>query len=229
MNAFSTPPVTKNIIIINVLMLGGTFVATKYGIDLSSYLGLHFFLAKDFHLIQFFTYMFMHAGFTHIFFNMFAVWMFGRILEQTWGPKKFLLYYIACGVGAGLIQEVSQYIYYVTTLSTYQGVNMGGTIIPMSAFLNQMTTIGASGAVYAILLAFGMTFPNEKLFIIPIPVPIKAKWFVLFYAVIELVLAISPNMNDNVAHFAHLGGMLFGLMFILYWRHKNKNNGGYYY
>jgi membrane associated rhomboid family serine protease len=229
MNAFSTPPVTKNIIIINVLMFAGTLVATRYGIDLSDYLGLHFFLAKDFHLIQLFTYMFMHGGFTHIFFNMFAVWMFGRILEQAWGPKKFLTYYIACGIGAGLIQELVQFVYYATVLSDYAGVNFNGVVIPMQAYLNQMTTIGASGAVYAILLAFGMTYPNDSLFIFPLPFPIKAKWFVIGYALIELFSAISNNPNDNVAHFAHLGGMLFGLIFILYWRHKSKNNGDYYY
>ncbi len=231
MNAFSTPPVTKNIIIINILVFVATLVATRYGVDLTTYLGLHFFLAKDFNVAQLVTYMFMHGGFAHIFFNMFAVWMFGRILEQTWGPKKFLTYYIICGIGAGLIQEAVQYVYYATVLSSYAGVNTGLGVISMSAYLNMMTTVGASGAVYAILLAFGMTYPNDKMFIFPLPFPIKAKWFVIGYAVIELVSAISNNPNDNVAHFAHLGGMLIGLIIILYWKHKNKNsnNGNYYY
>jgi membrane associated rhomboid family serine protease len=231
MNAFSTPPVTKNIIIVNILMFAGTLVATQYGVKLSDYLGLHFFLAKDFNAVQLVTYMFMHGGFSHIFFNMFAVWMFGRILEQTWGPKKFLTFYLICGIGAGLVQEAVQYIYYITVLSSYAGVNTGVGIISMEVYLNMMTTVGASGAVYAILLAFGMTFPNDKMFIFPLPFPIKAKWFVIGYAVIELVSAISNNPNDNVAHFAHLGGMLFGLLIILYWKRKNKNNsnGNYYY
>lgn len=231
MNAFSTPPVTKNIIIINILVFVATLVAARYGVDLTTYLGLHFFLAKDFNAAQLVTYMFMHGGFAHIFFNMFAVWMFGRILEQTWGPKKFLTYYIICGIGAGLIQEAVQYVYYITVLSSYAGVNTGLGVISMSAYLNMMTTVGASGAVYAILLAFGMTYPNDKMFIFPLPFPIKAKWFVIGYAVIELVSAISNNPNDNVAHFAHLGGMLIGLIIILYWKHKNKNsnNGNYYY
>jgi membrane associated rhomboid family serine protease len=229
MNAFSTPPVTKNLIIINVLAFLGSLVAMRYGIDLSNYLGLHFFLAKDFNVAQLFTYMFMHGGFTHVFFNMFAVWMFGRILEQTWGARKFLFFYIVCGIGAGLVQELVQYIQYVTVLENYSGVNIGGSIIPMGEYLNTMTTIGASGAVYAILLAFGMTFPNEQLFIFPLPFPIKAKWFVIGYALIELGSAISNNPSDNVAHFAHLGGMIFGLILILYWKHKNKNNGKYYY
>lgn len=229
MNAFSTPPVTKNIIIINVIVFLATLVATNYGIDLSAYLGLHFFLAKDFNVVQLVTYMFMHGGFTHIFFNMFAVWMFGRILEQTWGAKKFLTFYLICGIGAGLVQEAVQYIYYITVLSEYTGVNIGASVVPMGTYLNMMTTVGASGAVYGILLAFGMTYPNDKLFIFPLPFPIKAKWFVIGYAVIELWSAISNNPSDNVAHFAHLGGMLFGLILILYWKHKKKNNNGNYY
>ena len=222
------PTVTKNLIIINVLLFAGTFVAQSYGIDLTQYLGLHFFLADNFNPAQLFTYMFMHAGFSHIFFNMFAVWMFGRILEQVWGPRRFLFYYILCGIGAGLIQEVVQYIHYETVLSAYNGVNTGNGIIPMTEYLNQMTTVGASGAVYAILLAFGMLFPNQQMFIFPLPFPIKAKYFVIGYAVIELYSGLANNAGDNVAHFAHLGGMIFGFILIMYWKKKNKNNGTYY-
>lgn len=229
MNNFSTPPVTKNIIIINILMFLASVVLMRYGIDLTKYLGLHFFLAKDFNLIQLITYMFMHGGFMHILFNMFAVWMFGRILEQVWGPRKFLTFYIVCGLGAGIVQEMIQYIQYAVVLSNYTGVNLGDAIVPMNEYLNLMTTVGASGAVYGVLLAFGMTFPNEQLFIFPLPFPIRAKWFVIGYAVIELLSAISNNPNDNVAHFAHLGGMVFGLLLILYWRHKGNNNGQYYH
>mgnify|MGYP000935014123 CR=1 FL=1 len=225
------PPVTKNLIIINVLFFLGGVVATRYGIDLSSYLGLHFFMASDFNPAQLISYMFMHGGFTHLFFNMFAVWMFGRILEQIWGPKKFLFYYIACGIGAGLIQELVQYIQYAVQLSAYDKVDLGeGMIVPMAQYLNLMNTVGASGAVYAILLAFGMLFPNEKMFIIPIPFPIKAKYFVAGYAIIELMEGIANNPTDNVAHFAHLGGMIFGFILIMYWRKKkNKGNDGTYY
>lgn len=225
------PPVTKNLIIINVLFFLGGVVATRYGIDLSSYLGLHFFMASDFNPAQLISYMFMHGGFTHLFFNMFAVWMFGRILEQIWGPKKFLFYYIACGIGAGLIQELVQYIQYAVQLSAYDKVDLGeGMIVPMAQYLNLMNTVGASGAVYAILLAFGMLFPNEKMFIIPIPFPIKAKYFVAGYAIIELMEGIANNPSDNVAHFAHLGGMIFGFILIMYWRKKkNKGNDGTYY
>ena len=225
------PPVTKNLIIINVLFFLGGVVATRYGIDLSSYLGLHFFMASDFNPAQLISYMFMHGGFTHLFFNMFAVWMFGRILEQIWGPKKFLFYYIACGIGAGLIQELVQYIQYAVQLSAYDKVDLGeGMIVPMAQYLNLMNTVGASGAVYAILLAFGMLFPNEKMFIIPIPFPIKAKYFVAGYAIIELMEGIANNPADNVAHFAHLGGMIFGFILIMYWKKKkNKGNDGTYY
>lgn len=222
------PTVTKNLLIINALMFLGTIVAQSYGIDLEQYLGLHFFLAKDFNAAQLITYTFMHAGFTHLFFNMFAVWMFGRILEQVWGPKRFLFYYLVCGIGAGLIQEVVQYIHYETVLSAYDSVNTGISIIPMEEYLNMLTTVGASGAVYAILLGFGMLFPNQQMFIFPLPFPIKAKYFVIGYALIELYAGLANNPGDNVAHFAHLGGMIFGFILIMYWRNKNRGNGYYY-
>ena len=221
--------VTKNLIIINILVFFGTIVAQRYGIDLTNYLGLHFFLASDFNPAQLITYMFMHGGFRHIFFNMFALFMFGSLLEQTWGSKRFLLYYILCGIGAGVIQEGVQYIQYATELSHYASVDIGGGVtISMNEYLNKMTTVGASGSIYAILLAFGMLFPNNRMFVFPIPFPIKAKFFVIGYAAIELWAGISNNPGDNVAHFAHLGGMLFGFILILYWRKKSKNNGTYY-
>ena len=222
------PTVTKNLLIIIVLMFLGTIVAQSYGIGLAQYLGLHFFLAEDFNAAQLITYMFMHAGFAHIFFNLFAVWMFGRILEQVWGPKRFLFYYLVCGIGAGIIQEVVQYIHYETVLSAYDSVNTGMAIIPMEEYLNMMTTVGASGAVYAILLAFGMLFHNQQMFIFPLPVPIKAKYFVIGYALIELYAGFAYSAGDNVAHFAHLGGMVFGFILIMYWRKKNRGNGYYY-
>ncbi len=219
------PPVTKNLIIINLLMYLGKVVLIRYGIDFDDLLGLHFFLASDFKLYQLFTYMFVHGGLEHIFFNMFAVWMFGRIMEQVMGSQRFLFYYIVCGLGAGLMQEGVQYIHYIYEgLDTYSNVSLEGLVIPMDAYLNRWTTVGASGAVYGVLLSFGMTFPEERMFIIPIPIPIKAKWFVLGYAVIELMSALG-NPGDGVAHMAHLGGMLFGLALILYWRkHPNDNN-----
>ncbi len=222
------PVVTKHLIGINALMFFALIAFERTGTDLNDLLGLHIFLAPDFRPYQLVTYMFMHGSFTHILFNMFSLWMFGRILEQVWGPKRFLTYYLITGIGAGLVQEVVQYIYYYTYLSPYLSVNLGGgMIIPMAEYLNMWTTVGASGAVYGILLAFAMTFPNERLFMIPFPFPIKAKYFVMIFGILELLTGLSNNAGDNVAHFAHLGGILFGIILILYWRKKGKINGPY--
>lgn len=223
------PTVTKNLLIINALVFVAGYVLKGHGVDLNNMFGLHFILASDFRIYQLFTYMFLHGGFEHLFFNMFAVWMFGRILEHVWGSQRFLFYYVACGIGAGLCQEVVQYIEYATQLSAYQGVTFeSGVVIPMAEYLNMMNTVGASGAVYAILLGYGMLFPNERMFVFPIPMPIRAKYFVIGYAAIELLLGLSNRAGDQIAHFAHLGGMLFGLILIIYWKKKN-NDGQYYY
>ncbi|MBR4921435.1 MAG: rhomboid family intramembrane serine protease [Prevotella sp.] len=214
----SIPTMTKNLLIVNFLAFVATWVFEMRGINLTSLLGLHFFLAKDFHIYQFISYMFLHGSFSHIFFNMFALWMFGTVIERVWGPKKFLFYYISCGIGAGLIQEVAQYGTYVAEgLETYEYVRIGTTQMATADYLNLWTTIGASGAVYAILLAFGMIFPNERLFIIPFPFPIKAKWLVIGYIALEAFSLFSPT-PDGVAHMAHLGGMLFGFIMIRYWK-----------
>ena len=226
---FRLPPITKNLLIINVLMFAATWVFARIGIDLNDVLGLHFFLAPDFQLYQLFTYMFMHAGFSHLFFNMFALWMFGCIMENTWGPRKYLFYYISCGVGAGLVQMLAQFgSFYMLANEQIPGFTMGDIFIVAdnsARLLNMWTTVGASGAVYAILLAFGMTYPEERMFIFPLPVPIKAKWFVCFYIVVELFSALSTS-HDSVAHFAHLGGMLFGWLMIRYWRNQSGGYGG---
>ena len=209
---------TKNLLVVNVLAFIATFVLERSGIDLTRLFGLHFFLASEFHIYQFITYMFLHGGFTHILFNMFALWMFGSVIERVWGPKKFLFYYIVCGVGAGFIQELVQYANYsMEGLAAYQYVSAGGVQMTIDAYINMWTTIGASGAVYGILLAFGMIFPNERLFIIPFPFPIKAKWLILGYIAIELFSAMS-GPGDGIAHMAHLGGMLFGFLLIRYWQ-----------
>ncbi len=165
----------------------------------------------------------MHGGFQHIFFNMFALWMFGVVVENTWGPKKFLFYYIACGIGAGLVQELVQYSHYIIEgLAAYDSVRTPDGVLPMGDYLNLWSTVGASGAVYGILLAFGMLYPEQRIFIFPLPIPIKAKWFVAIYAIIEFVSAMS-SVGDGVAHMAHIGGMLFGFLLILYWR-SNPNS-----
>lgn len=214
------PPVVKNLLIINGILFLADLALSRFGIDLNGMLGLHFFLASDFHIFQLLTYMFMHGNFSHLFFNMFALWMFGNTLENIWGSKRFLVYYLLCGVGAGLMQEGVQYIEYVTSLSHYQNVNLGGTIVPMAQYLNYMTTVGASGAIYGLLLAFGMMFPNSMIYLYFF-VPIKAKWFVIGYAAIELLTGVFSS-GDHVAHFAHLGGMLIGLIIILIWKKKGR-------
>jgi membrane associated rhomboid family serine protease len=214
------PPVVKHLLIINVLLYLATFTMNRFHIDLTDILGLHFFKASDFRVYQLITYMFMHGNFEHLFFNMFALWMFGNTLENIWGSKRFLLFYMLCGIGAGLCQEVVQYIQYATSLAQYDSVNLGGgQVIPMASYLNLMNTVGASGAIYGLLLAFGMMFPNAMIYLYFF-VPIKAKWFVIGYAVIELVSGFIGG--GNVAHFAHLGGMLFGLILILVWKKKGS-------
>lgn len=214
------PTITKNLLIVNVVVFLATYLFRNMGVDLNNVLGLHFFLAPDFHIYQLFTYMFAHGGFSHIFFNMFALWMFGCIVERTWGAKKFLTYYIVCGVGAGLFQELAQFVqFYLIASEQLPHFTLAQTMkVANAAFLNLWTTVGASGAVYGILLAFGMLYPEERIFIFPLPVPIKAKWFVMGYAAIELFMAFSTT-GDGVAHLAHLGGMVFGFFLIRYWRH----------
>lgn len=240
------PAITKNLLIINILAFFATIAAEGYNVDLVRYLGLHYPLSGNFNISQLFTYMFLHGGFTHLFFNMFALWMFGRILEQMWGPKRFLTYYLVCGIGAGLINILVTYFRIQAAKSGMDAEivarifsegtkvmndGMYYTNIGMNSLniLINHSTIGASGAVYGILLGFGMIFPNEKMFIFPLPVPIKAKFFVVGYALIELYSGFANNPHDNVAHFAHLGGMIFGIIMILYWRKKDRQNGNYYY
>ena len=216
------PSITKNLLIINVLAFFATWVFEKQGLDLTATFGLHFFMAKDFSFYQLVTYLFMHGSFMHLFFNMFAVWMFGTVMERVWGPKRFLIYYLVCGIGAGIIQEGVQYINYANeNLAAYDFVMTSSGRITTEAYLNLWTTVGASGAVYAILLAFGMTFPNERMFIIPFPFPIKAKWLIGGYIVIEVWSALNTP-GDGIAHMAHLGGMLFEFLLIRYWR-KHPN------
>lgn len=217
------PQVTRYLLIINIVMFIITLLVKPMGIDLTSVLGLHFFKASDFHVYQLITYMFMHGGWMHIIMNMFMLWMFGMVIENVWGPRKFLFYYIVCGIGAGLCQELAQYgSYVIQGLDAYQFVSMGGTSVSMDSYLNMMTTVGASGAIYAVLLAFGMLFPEEKILI-----PIKAKWLVLGSVALELFYALGQP-GDGVAHVAHLGGMLFGFVLIKYWqKHPYSGSGDF--
>ena len=208
---FRIPVVTRNLLIINFLAFIAMLVLRQMNIvDLNSLCGLHFFMAQDFHVFQLVTYMFMHGGWEHIILNMFMLWMFGAVMERVWGPKRFIFYYIFCGIGAGIMQEIAQFFYI--------------WLFDFNQSLNGLTTVGASGAIYSLLLAFGMMFPEEKMFIIPIPVPIKAKWMVMGSIAIELFSALA-SPGGQVAHVAHLGGMIFGFFLIRYW--QRHPYGGY--
>ncbi|MCI7273703.1 rhomboid family intramembrane serine protease [bacterium] len=213
----SLPPITRNLLIANVVCYLLQMLAGSLRIDLTDLLGLHFVLADDFRVWQLVSYMFLHGSLTHLFFNMFSLWMFGGLIERTLGAKRFLTYWMVCGIGAGICQEFWQTgQYFMEGLNNYPMVNTGTAIIPMGDYLNLWTTIGASGACYGVLLAFGMLFPNERIMLLLPPIPMKAKYFVAGYAAIELISAYASN--DNVAHFAHLGGMLFGWLLLRYWR-----------
>lgn len=265
------PPVIKNLLILNgIFFLATITFQSAFNIDLIDVLGLHYFAADKFAPYQFVTYMFMHGGFAHIFFNMFALWMFGRVLENVWGPKRFLTYYFVTGIGAALVHYVVFYFEIIPVLNAIDKFQNDPSIPAFkqfinsdnfqvisyeiqnqfnqfrnefnavvaenehralqlaidymatykSAFLNGPVVVGASGAVFGILLAFGMLFPNAVLYIY-FALPIKAKYFVIIYGAIELYSGFADT-GGNVAHFAHLGGMLFGFILIKYWKKRNK-------
>lgn len=234
------PPVTKNLIGINVVIWLATLIAgSKADMTINTWGGLHWFESPLFYPWQLFTYMFLHAGFTHLFFNMFALFMFGGLLERRFGSARFLFYYISCGIGAALVQEgvyalmINHYEKMLdpTTLNYIwsnganvirQGMNYTDSTMGTLNVLLNGPTIGASGCIYGVLLAFGVFYPNMPLFLMFIPIPIKAKWMVMGYAALELLLGLRMNAGDNVAHFAHLGGMLVGLIMILWWRHRQS-------
>ena len=237
------PPVTKNLIIINVIIWIAMIVlpASTTGkiLDIG---GLHYWKGNDFHVAQLVTYMFLHdtGSIAHLFFNMFTLFMFGITLERVLGGPRYLFYYITCGIGAAIIQEFTWMLtaenMAIKILANAYGVgfpemadainrvDMGFTVgsvgESLQTFYNHyLVTIGASGAIYGVLLAFGMLFPNRPLYLMFIPIPIKAKWMVIGYGIIELGLGIS-SATDGIAHFAHLGGMIFGVLLILYWKHQ---------
>lgn len=189
--------VVSNLIMLNfVVMLIKAFLP-QFLPELTQF-ALHPYESPYFKVYQLFSYMFIHANFTHLLFNMFALWMFGRQLEYDLGSNRFLLYYLATGVGAAILN-----------------------LWVMSLTGDYALTIGASGAVYGILLAFGVLHPNVPLFLFFLPVPIKAKWFVIGYGALELLQGIGST-SDGVAHFAHLGGMIFGFLLLMLWRMQGK-------
>ena len=169
----SIPRVTRNLLFINIILfMVQQLVAQRGGDVLADLFGLHFFLAPDFRLWQVVTYMFLHGSWSHVLLNMFSLWMFGRIIEQTMGQRRFLIYYFICGVGAALCQELWQLgQYYIEGLHRYTMVSDGVNTISMSTYLNSWVTIGASGACYGVLLAFGMTFPEERIMLLFPPIP----------------------------------------------------------
>lgn len=266
------PPVVKNLLIVNGLFfLAALGIGTAFKFDLNNLLGLHYIGADNFRPFQYVTYMFMHStqNFSHILFNMFALWMFGNTLENVWGSKRFLIYYLVTGLGAGIIYTFWIHFQLAPTMDAIDfflnnpsipafiefrnsdffqigsydiqnnfnafASNFNRLIAnnPTQAlqesvnfmeqyridFLNAHTVVGASGAVFGILLAFGMMFPNSVIYLY-FAIPIKAKYFVMLYGAFELYSGISNNPNDNVAHFAHLGGMVFGFLLITFWKKK---------
>ncbi len=240
--------VVKNLLILNVAMFV-IDIALRYttGFDITRLLGLHYIAAADFKPIQLVTYMFLHGSINHIFFNMFALWMFGTILEQFWGAKRFFIFYMVCGIGAGLVQilvayiriqnlsaglpvehsaEILQKLYSEGGLILMQGKNYADATLGQLNVIINSTTIGASGAVFGLLMAFGMLFPNAYLYIF-FAIPMQAKYFVILYGALELFLGMRNSASDNVAHFAHLGGMIFGFILIMWWRNKGKNRYEY--
>ncbi|MCD8100961.1 MAG: rhomboid family intramembrane serine protease [Alistipes sp.] len=216
-NQFSTPPVVKNLLIINALFFLAVSVLPAGTVDLIyAKLALFFWKSPFFMPHQVVTYMFLHAGFSHFFFNMFALWMFGRVLEYDLGSKRFLIYYMVCGIGAALLQLGVAWI----ELSGIEEAVMNGTVsVAQYASRVNVPTVGASGAIFGILLGFGMLHPNSIIMLLFPPIPMKAKYFVIIYGVIELMLGVSGRM-DNVAHFAHVGGMLWGWMLLRWWKKK---------
>ncbi len=255
------PPVVKNLIIINVIMLLATWVlGSTFGVELTRLFGLHYFKSDLFQPYQFVTHMFMHGGLWHLFFNMFALWMFGRVLESVWGSKRFFIYFMVTGLGAAALHTFVIHLqmtsilndikafnntpspealavlvkdhfpeYYSQVYSKlldgwYSNPDNSNYIARAQQFLKELVnfrmnipTVGASGAVFGVLLAFGMLFPNTQLMLLFPPIPIKAKYFVIFYGGLELWLGLTQP-GSNIAHFAHLGGMLFGFILIKYWK-----------
>ena len=214
----SIPLVIKNIIIINAFMLILTMINREFMIE---HFALFYPASAFFKPWQILSHIFMHGNFGHLLFNMYALWMFGSVLEQLWGPKKFLLYYLVTGLGAAALHMGVQWI---EASSLVNAINENGAdamnALTRYRILMNTPTVGASGAVYGILLAYGMLFPNNELRIIFLPIALKAKYFVIIFAVIELILGLVGG--GNIAHFAHLGGMIFGYFLIRYWKKRNR-------
>jgi membrane associated rhomboid family serine protease len=220
------PPVIKNLIIINVLIfLAQETLGPVIKTNMNNLFALHDVHSIYFRPHQLITYLFLHGGWDHIFFNMFALWMFGAILENYWGPKRFLAFYIICGIGAAVCHLAVLYTEMapiMDQLHTYP-LEVQQQYLNNPNFLVNGETVGASGAIFGCLAAFGYLFPNNLIYLYFF-VPIKVKWFVLGYAAIELFSGIRNSAGDNVAHWAHLGGGLVGILLVMYWNRTNRRN-----
>ncbi|MGM9747671.1 MAG: rhomboid family intramembrane serine protease [Candidatus Cryptobacteroides sp.] len=207
---------TKNIIIINILIMIMTALNEEFMIEKFA---LFYPTSPFFKPWQIVTHMFMHGGFWHLFFNMYTLFVFGSVLERVWGPKKFLLFYFVTGLGAAALHTGVQFI----QAQVYMNQIAEGSIHAQAALhaLKMTPTVGASGAIYGLLLGYGMLYPDSRLTLVFPPITLKAKWFVLIFAAIELVTGVT-GMGGGIAHFAHLGGMLFGWLMIIYWKKKHR-------
>ncbi|MEP7163076.1 MAG: rhomboid family intramembrane serine protease [Ferruginibacter sp.] len=220
-NSFQrTSPIVLNLIIINVLVF---FAQVAFGgmSDLNKVndlFALHHYKSEMFRPYQLVTHMFMHGGIFHIIFNMLALWMFGSIIERAWGPKRFLLFYLVCGIGAGLAQMGAY-------MQQFWAVDHNQVLYDVYEYQTAMRlgcTVGASGAIMGVLAAFGYLFPNTQLFIMPIPFPVKAKWAILGFIALDVFGGVVKVQGDNIAHFAHVGGALIGFLIVYYWNKTNK-------
>ncbi len=219
----TTPPVVKNLIIINVLFfMAESLLPMGIGQMISHKLALYSPMSENFRLYQVVSYMFLHANTSHLFMNMFGLWMFGRTLEYDLGSKRFFNYYIITGIGAGLLHLGVSYfeILNMKSVVAESVTNLPYLNAVLEARINA-ATVGASGAVFGILLAFGVLHPNSIIMLLIPPIPIKAKWFVVIYGVIELTMGVARS-SDGIAHFAHVGGMIFGFLLLYYWKKTSR-------
>ncbi|MEJ7586070.1 MAG: rhomboid family intramembrane serine protease [Ferruginibacter sp.] len=216
-----TTPIVLNLIIINVLVFLAQMVigGNQLNTPATDLFALHHYKSTYFQPYQLVTYMFMHSGFFHLLFNMLALWMFGSMIERAWGPKRFLIFYFICGLGSAVFQ-LGSYAYDFWPID--HSILSSDDVEKYQSILRQAYTVGASGAIMGVLAAFGYLFPNMELLIIPIPVPIKAKWAITGMIALDVFGGVVKVEGDNIAHFAHIGGAVIGFLLVLYWNKMNK-------
>lgn len=220
----STPPVVKNLIIINALFfMAQELIPGGLGEQMSQVLALHYWASPLFEPFQYVTSIFLHANFTHLFMNMFALWMFGSILERDLNSKRFLIYYLVTGIGAGLLHSgvLAWELNDLRVLAETKGDLFSSADWAIYNQRINVATVGASGAVFGILLGFGVMHPNDRIMLLIPPIPMKAKYFVIGYGLVELFSGF-VDTTSNIAHFAHVGGMIFGYLLLWYWKGNYK-------